>query len=142
MLRQTCGTRYEKVTAGVKDSGFYSCQRDAGHELHGERVQDESLILLRLLVIAWDSDRTSEFIPAVQEARAFLGLKLTDEKAEKEKADFGDLTRLDTASQKEQMAHLASAMKQVIPPELIKQLLEHLDPLTSFVEFLQTYEQQ
>lgn len=54
--------------------------------------------LLRTLVIAWDSDRSSEFIPAIQQARAFLGFKLTDEKAASEQADFGDLQAVDNAT--------------------------------------------
>ena len=39
-----------------------------------------------------------------------------------------------------QFKALASAMKKVLPPALLAEVIAHLDPLTPFVEFLRTYE--
>jgi hypothetical protein len=72
-MKQVCGTRYDHPK-----TGHAMCQRDAGHEVHGERIPDESL------------------------------------------------------------KHLASAMKQVLPPELLQQVMDHMDPLTPFLEYLRS----
>lgn len=36
--------------------------------------------------------------------------------------------------------HLASAMRKMLPPRLYAEVLEHLDPLTPFVQFLREYD--
>jgi hypothetical protein len=36
----------------------------------------------------------------------------------------------------ERMKHLASAMRKVLPPALLREVVEHLDPLAPFMEFL------
>jgi len=38
----------------------------------------------------------------------------------------------------DRLKHLASAMRKTLPPELLKEVLAHLDPLTPFVEFLRS----
>lgn len=37
----------------------------------------------------------------------------------------------------ESLKHLASAMRKVLPPALLQEVIAHLDPLTPFVDFLQ-----
>lgn len=40
----------------------------------------------------------------------------------------------------EKFRHLASAMKKMLPPALLAEVIAHLDPLTPFVEFLRSYD--
>ena len=37
------------------------------------------------------------------------------------------------------MKHLASAMRKMLPPALLAEVIAHLDPVTPFVDFLRSY---